>query len=206
MTTMMTTMEANWWRRDTGKSNEIIQLVPTLNGSQAYKVYKPQNLTPHRRRVIFVIVKVPMASSLSISNEYLNNSGAKAFKIDSYGSRSGGTLPPIPTPKPKPAETPDSSQSCINDNFTKSDSTAAKAARYWQLKIPGSSIYSRQEVRLLSADKLAMNSGATHSSPLRLRSCHLTTKSEALIVYKIIFRGANLAAEVINTTNLSTKR
>ncbi|CAH6782083.1 conserved exported hypothetical protein [Vibrio chagasii] len=185
------------------ESNEIIQLVPTLNGSQAYKVYKPTSYASPTESDICNSKGANgiFLSSLTSTN---NNSGAKAFKIDTYSSRSGGTLPPIPTPKPKPAETPDSSQSCINDNFTKVI-PLLQSGSLLAVKNTGSSIYSQQEVRLLSADKLAMNNwrhALKSSSPQIMPSYD---QSEALIVYKNYFSSANLAAEVINTTNLSTK-
>ncbi len=185
------------------ESNEIIQLVPALNGSQAYKVYKP---TSYASPTVSDICNSKGANGIFLSSltSTNNNSGAKSFKIDSYSSRSGGTLPPIPTPKPKPAETPDSSQSCLNDNFTKVI-PLLQSGSLLAVKNTGSSIYSQQELKSLSADKLTMKSWRhtlKSSSPQIMPSYD---QSEALIVYKNYFSSANLAAEVINTTNLSTK-
>ncbi|WP_394138819.1 hypothetical protein [Vibrio chagasii] len=185
-------------------SNEIVQLVPALNGVQAYKLYKP---TSHVSSTASDVCNSKGSNGIFLSNlsdTNNNNNGAKAYAIDSYSGQSGGTLPPIPTPNPKPAVTPNSSESCINDNFAKVV-PLLQSGSLLAVKNTGSSIYSQQELKSLSADKLTMKSWRhtlKSSSPQIMPSYD---QSEALIVYKNYFSSANLAAEVIDTTNLSTK-
>ncbi len=96
-------------------SSEIIQLVPALNGVQAYKVYKPTAYVSPTSSDICNSQGANGVFLTSLNGSNNNNVGVKAFAIDTYSSRSGGTLPPIP--KPNPAVPPKSSESCINDNF-----------------------------------------------------------------------------------------
>ena len=178
--------------------------MPALNGVQAYKLYKP---TSHVSLIASDVCNSKGSNGIflaNLSDTNNNDNGVKAYAIDSYSGQSGGTLPPIPTPKPKPAVTPNSSESCINDKFAKVV-PLLRSGSLLAVKNTGSSIYSQQELKSLSADKLTMKSWRhtlKSSSPQIMPSYD---QSEALIVYKNYFSSANLAAEVINTTNLSTK-
>ena len=183
-------------------SSEIIQLVPALNGVQAYKVYKPTAYVSPTSSDICNSQGANGVFLTSLNGSNNNNVGVKAFAIDTYSSRSGGTLPPIP--KPNPAEPPKSSESCINDNFA-AVVPLLQSGSLLAIKNTGSSIYSQQELKLLSANKLDMKSWShalKASSPQVMSSYD---ESEALIVYKNYFSNSNLAAEVIDTSNLSTK-
>lgn len=183
-------------------SSEIIQLVPALNGVQAYKVYKPTAYVTPTSSDICNSQGANGVFLTSLNGSNNNNVGVKAFAIDTYSSRSGGTLPPIP--KPNPAEPPKSSESCINDNFA-AVVPLLQSGSLLAIKNTGSSIYSQQELKLLSANKLDMKrwSHALKASSPQVMSSY--DESEALIVYKNYFSNSNLAAEVINTSNLSTK-
>ncbi|OBS99880.1 hypothetical protein A9261_08960 [Vibrio tasmaniensis] len=183
-------------------SSEIIQLVPALNGVQAYKVYKPTAYVTPTSSDICNSQGANGVFLTSLNGSNNNNVGVKAFAIDTYSSRSGGTLPPIP--KPNPAEPPKSSESCINDNFA-AVVPLLQSGSLLAIKNTGNSIYSQQELKLLSANKLDMKSWShalKASSPQVMSSYD---ESEALIVYKNYFSNSNLAAEVIDTSNLSTK-
>ena len=183
-------------------SSEIIQLVPALNGVQAYKVYKPTAYVSPTSSDICNSQGANGVFLTSLNGSNNNNVGVKAFAIDTYSSRSGGTLPPIP--KPNPAVPPKSSESCINDNFA-AVVPLLQSGSLLAIKNTGSSIYSQQELKLLSANKLDMKSWShalKASSPQVMSSYD---ESEALIVYKNYFSNSNLAAEVIDTANLSTK-
>ena len=183
-------------------SSEIIQLVPTLNGVQAYKVYKPTAYVSPASSDICNSQGANGVFLTSLNGSNNNNVGVKAFAIDTYSSRSGGTLPPIP--KPNPAVPPKSSESCINDNFA-AVVPLLQSGSLLAIKNTGSSIYSQQELKSLSANKLDMKSwrhALKASSPQVMPSYD---ESEALIVYKNYFSNSNLAAEVIDTSNLSTK-
>ena len=183
-------------------SSEIIQLVPALNGVQAYKVYKPTAYVSPTSSDICNSQGANGVFLTSLNGSNNNNVGVKAFAIDTYSSRSGGTLPPIP--KPNPAVPPKSSESCINDNFA-AVVPLLQSGSLLAIKNTGSSIYSQQELKLLSANKLDMKSWShalKASSPQVMSSYD---ESEALIVYKNYFSNSNLAAEVIDTSNLSTK-
>lgn len=73
------------------------------------------------------------------------------------------------------------------------------------IKNTGSSIYSQKELKSLSSNKLDMKCwghALKASSPQVMPSYD---ESEALIVYKNYFSNSNLAAEIIDTSNLSTK-
>ncbi|MFA0054821.1 hypothetical protein AB4509_08680, partial [Vibrio echinoideorum] len=183
-------------------SSEIIQLVPALNGVQAYKVYKPTAYVSPASSDICNSQGANGVFLTSLNGSNNNNVGVKAFAIDTYSSRSGGTLPPIPTPNP--AVPPKSSESCINDNFA-AVVPLLQSGSLLAIKNTGNSIDSQQELKLLSANKLAMkswNHALKASSPQVMPSYD---ESEALIVYKNYFSNSNLAAEVIDTSNLSTK-
>ncbi|MEZ8149880.1 hypothetical protein ACED23_02230 [Vibrio splendidus] len=183
-------------------SSEIIQLVPALNGVQAYKVYKPTAYVTPTSSDICNSQGANGVFLTSLNGSNNNNVGVKAFAIDTYSSRSGGTLPPIP--KPNPAVPPKSTESCINDNFA-AVVPLLQSGSLLAIKNTGSSIYSQQELKLLSANKLDMKSWShalKASSPQVMSSYD---ESEALIVYKNYFSNSNLAAEVIDTANLSTK-
>ncbi len=183
-------------------SSEIIQLVPALNGVQAYKVYKPTAYVSPTSSDICNSQGANGVFLTSLNGSNNNNIGVKAFAIDTYSSRSGGTLPPIP--KPNPAVPTKSSESCINDNFA-AVVPLLQSGSLLAIKNTGSSIYSQQELKLLSANKLDMKSWShalKASSPQVMSSYD---ESEALIVYKNYFSNSNLAAEVIDTANLSTK-
>ncbi|WP_286303271.1 hypothetical protein [Vibrio apostichopi] len=183
-------------------SSEIIQLVPALNGVQAYKVYKPTAYVSPTSSDICNSQGANGVFLTSLNGSNNNNVGVKAFAIDTYSSRSGGTLPPIP--KPNPAVPPKSSESCINDNFA-AVVPLLQSGSLLAIKNTGSSIYSQQELKLLSANKLDMKSWShalKASSPQVMSSYD---ESEALIVYKNYFSNSNLATEVIDTANLSTK-
>ncbi|MEZ9015740.1 hypothetical protein AB4179_13880 [Vibrio lentus] len=183
-------------------SSEIIQLVPALNGVQAYKVYKPTAYVSPTSSDICNSQGANGVFLTSLNGSNNNNVGVKAFVIDTYSSRSGGTLPPIP--KPNPAEPPKSSESCINDNFA-AVVPLLQSGSLLAIKNTGSSIYSQQELKLLSANKLDMKSWShalKASSPQVMSSYD---ESEALIVYKNYLLNSNLAAEVIDISNLSTK-
>ncbi|MEZ8154928.1 hypothetical protein ACED66_01750 [Vibrio splendidus] len=183
-------------------SSEIIQLVPALNGVQAYKVYKPTAYVSPTSSDICNSQGANGVFLTSLNGSNNNNVGVKAFAIDTYSSRSGGTLPPIP--KPNPAVPPKSSESCINDNFA-AVVPLLQSGSLLAIKNTGSSIYSQQELKLLSANKLDMKrwSHALKASSPQVMSSY--DESEALIVYKNYFSNSNLAAEVIDTSNLSTK-
>lgn len=183
-------------------SSEIIQLVPALNGVQAYKVYKPTAYVSPTSSDICNSQGANGVFLTSLNGSNNNNVGVKAFAIDTYSSRSGGTLPPIP--KPNPAVPPKSSESCINDNFA-AVVPLLQSGSLLAIKNTGSSIYSQQELKLLSANKLDMKnwSHALKASSPQVISSY--DESEALIVYKNYFSNSNLAAEVIDTSNLSTK-
>ncbi|MCF7494540.1 hypothetical protein L3V35_05680 [Vibrio sp. L5-1] len=183
-------------------SSEIIQLVPALNGVQAYKVYKPTAYVSPTSSDICNSQGANGVFLTSLNGSNNNNVGVKAFAIDTYSSRSGGTLPPIP--KPNPAVPPKSTESCINDNFA-AVVPLLQSGSLLAIKNTGSSIYSQQELKLLSANKLDMKSWShalKASSPQVMSSYD---ESEALIIYKNYFSNSNLAAEVIDTSNLSTK-
>ncbi len=183
-------------------ANEIIQLVPALNGVQAYKVYKPTAYVSPTASDICNSQGANGVFLTSLSGSNNNNVGGKAFAIDTYSSRSGGTLPPIP--KPNPAVQPKSSESCINDNFA-ALIPLLQSGSLLAIKNTGSSIYSQQELKSLSANKLDMKSWShalKASSPQVMPSYD---ESEAVIVYKNYFSNSNLAAEIIDTSNLSTK-
>ena len=81
-------------------SSEIIQLVPALNGVQAYKVYKPTAYVSPTSSDICNSQGANGVFLTSLNGSNNNNVGVKAFAIDTYSSRSGGTLPPIPKPNP----------------------------------------------------------------------------------------------------------
>ncbi|MEZ8579477.1 hypothetical protein [Vibrio splendidus] len=183
-------------------SSEIIQLVPALNGVQAYKVYKPTAYVSPTSSDICNSQGANGVFLTSLNGSNNNNVGVKAFAIDTYSSRSGGTLPPIP--KPNPAVPPKSSESCINDNFA-AVVPLLQSGSLLAIKNTGSSIYSQQELKLLSANKLDMKrwSHALKASSPQVMSSY--DESEALIVYKNYFSNSNLAVEVIDTSNLSTK-
>ncbi|WP_261887137.1 hypothetical protein [Vibrio pomeroyi] len=183
-------------------ANEIIQLVPALNGVQAYKVYKPTAYVSPTASDICNSQGANGVFLTSLNDSNNNNVGVKAFAIDTYSSRSGGTLPPIP--KPNPAVQPKSSESCINDNFA-AVIPLLQSGSLLAIKNTGSSIYSQQELKSLSANKLDMKSWShalKASSPQVMPSYD---ESEAVIVYKNYFSNSNLAAEIIDTSNLSTK-
>ncbi|CDU08539.1 conserved exported hypothetical protein [Vibrio coralliirubri] len=183
-------------------ANEIIQLVPALNGVQAYKVYKPTAYVSPTASDICNSQGANGVFLTSLDGSNNNNVGVKAFAIDTYSSRSGGTLPPIP--KPNPAVQPKSSESCINDNFA-AVIPLLQSGSLLAIKNTGSSIYSQQELKSLSANKLDMKSWShalKASSPQVMPSYD---ESEALIVYKNYFSNSSLAAEIIDTSNLSTK-
>lgn len=183
-------------------ANEIIQLVPALNGVQAYKVYKPTAYVSPTASDICNSQGANGVFLTSLNGSNNNNVGVKAFAIDTYSSRSGGTLPPIP--KPNPAVQPKSSESCINDNFA-AVIPLLQSGSLLAIKNTGSSIYSQQELKSLTANKLDMKSWShalKASSPQVMPSYD---ESEAVIVYKNYFSNSNLAAEIIDTSNLSTK-
>ncbi|MEZ9554435.1 hypothetical protein [Vibrio splendidus] len=183
-------------------SSEIIQLVPALNGVQAYKVYKPTAYVSPTSSDICNSQGANGVFLTSLNGSNNNNVGVKAFAIDTYSSRSGGTLPPIP--KPNPAVPPKSSESCINDNFA-AVVPLLQSGSLLAIKNTGSSIYSQQELKLLSANKLDMKSWShalKASSPQVMPSYD---ESEALVVYKNYLSNSSLAAEIIDTANLSTK-
>ncbi len=72
------------------------------------------------------------------------------------------------------------------------------------IKNTGSSIYSMQELNCFSANVLiqkAFESAKKASSP----HCHLMTKVKLDCLKELLFQNSNLAAEIIDTSNLSTK-
>ncbi|MEZ8227695.1 hypothetical protein [Vibrio splendidus] len=183
-------------------SSEIIQLVPALNGVQAYKVYKPTAYVSPTSSDICNSQGANGVFLTSLNGSNNNNVGVKAFAIDTYSSRSGGTLPPIP--KPNPAVPPKSSESCINDNFA-AVVPLLQSGSLLAIKNTGSSIYSQQELKLLSANKLVMKSWSHALKATSSQVMPSYDESEALVVYKNYLSNSSLAAEVIDTANLSTK-
>lgn len=154
-------------------ANEIIQLVAALNGVQAYKVYKPTAYVSPTASDICNSQGANGVFLTSLNGSNDKNVGAKAFAIDTYSSRSGGKLPPIP--KPNPAVKPNSSESCINDNFA-SVVPLLQSGSLLAIKNTGSSIYSQQELKSLSSNKLDMKSWGHALNLPHLKSCHLMTK------------------------------
>jgi len=73
------------------------------------------------------------------------------------------------------------------------------------IKNTGSSIYSQQELKLLSANKLVMKSWSHALKATSSQVMPSYDESEALVVYKNYLSNSSLAAEVIDTANLSTK-
>lgn len=182
------------------ESNEIVQLVPALNGIHAYKIYKP---TAYVSSTASDVCNNQGSNGVFLAelSSSSNNAGAKAFAIDTYSSRSGGALPPVI--KPTPAVDPSASQSCINDNFA-SVFPLLQSGSLLAVKGTSSSVGS-QELKSLSADTLVMKSlrhSLKASSPQILPSFD---ESEVLVIYGNQPLSSNVASEVVNTENLSTK-
>ncbi|EDK29660.1 hypothetical protein VSWAT3_18913 [Vibrionales bacterium SWAT-3] len=182
------------------KSNEIVQLVPALDGVQAYKVYKP---TAYVSPTASDVCNDQGSNGVFLArlSSSSNNAEKKAFAIDTYSSRSGGELPPVI--KPTPAVDPSANQSCMNDNFA-SVLPLLQSGSLLAVKGSSSSVGS-QELKLLSADTLAMKSlrhSLKASSPQIFPSYD---ESEVLVIYGNHPLSSNVASEVVNAANLSTK-